>query len=51
MADKIVARSLQNLQVQVAMPGHSIIVDEPPAHGGDGLGPSPIQLLCGSLAA
>ena len=56
----VTARHLRNHQVQVIMDTGdeskrrgpwSIIVDEAPQSGGEGVGPSPINLTLGALAA
>lgn len=36
--------------VQIAMGAHTMIGDEPVEAGGSGIGPSPFQLMCASLA-
>ncbi len=40
-----------NYSQLVTTDGHSFIVDEPVAGGGDGLGPSPYELLLGALGS
>jgi uncharacterized OsmC-like protein len=56
----VTARRLRNHQVQVTMDTGedtkrrgpwSLIVDEAPQSGGEGVGPSPINLTLGALAA
>ena len=56
----ITARHLRNHQVQVVMDTGSsdkgrgpwsMVIDESPASGGDGVGPSPINAALGALAA
>jgi len=42
---------LENYQVQVRTSAHSWIADEPPRNKGDGLGPSPFDLLLGALGS
>ena len=40
-----------NYSQLVTTDGHSLVVDEPVAGGGDGLGPSPYELLLGALGS
>jgi putative redox protein len=47
----IVARSLENLQVEIETGKHQLVADEPINDGGDDLGPSPYGLLLSALAA
>lgn len=48
---EVVARWIRGRQVEVVTQGHAWIVDESRERGGDGLGPSPLALLRGALAA
>lgn len=47
----IARRADGRLRHEVQIRGHQITADEPPEHGGDDDGPSPLELLAGSLAA
>lgn len=47
----IARRADGGLRHEVQMRGHQITADEPPEHGGEDNGPSPLELLAGSLAA
>jgi putative redox protein len=47
----VVARSLQNLQVEIIARDHLLLADEPESNGGDDAGPDPYALLLSSLAA
>jgi putative redox protein len=47
----VIARSLQNLQVEIQADEHYLLADEPEGAGGDNKGPSPYGLLLASLAA
>ena len=51
MGDAVSCAGLENYQVQVRTAAHSWIADVPKAADGDGLGPSPFELLLGSLGA
>ncbi len=48
---RVVARRRRNYAHEVEIEGHTLIVDEPTASGGDDLGPSPTRLAAASLAA
>jgi putative redox protein len=49
---KVVAHRLQGFAHEIDIEGgHTIVVDEPPASGGTGTGPSPGRLLAASLAS
>jgi len=48
--NRVTVRSVQNKQSQITVGGiHSFIGDEPPALGGDGLGPNPFTLVVAGL--
>ena len=48
--NRVTVRSVQNKQSQITIGGaHSFIGDEPPALGGDGLGPNPFTLVVSGL--
>lgn len=47
---KVLAESLDNLQILLRTSGHAILADEPSGTG-DGLGPDPYELLLSSLGA
>ena len=38
-------------KVEIAAAGHSLVPDEPPSNGGQGVGPSPFDLVLAGLAA
>jgi putative redox protein len=49
---RVVARRRSNYTHDVEIEGgHTLVVDEPPASGGDDLGPSPTRIAAASLAA
>ncbi len=47
----VIARWIQDKQVEVVTQGHGWIVDESRERGGAALGPSPLGLLRAALAA
>ena len=48
--NRVTVRSIRNKQSQITIGGvHSLIGDEPPALGGDGLGPNPFTLVVSGL--
>jgi len=51
MMAQLTATNTLNYQVEIKANSHSILADEPKSVGGDDLGPSPFELLLGSLAA
>lgn len=48
---QLTASNTLNYQVEITANSHTILADEPQSIGGDDLGPSPFELLLGSLAA
>ena len=46
-----VARRIRGYQHEVEIRDHTVIVDEPPALGGEDTGPNPQELLAASLAS
>ncbi len=50
-AMRAVARQREKLTHDVKVGNHSVTVDEPVESGGDGLGPSPQELLAAALAS
>ena len=51
MADTVSCTNLERYQVHVRTPAHALTADFSKTDGGDGLGPSPFELLLGSLGA
>ena len=48
--NRVIVRSVYRKQSQIIIGGvHSFIGDEPPALGGDGLGPNPFTLVVSGL--
>lgn len=48
--NRVVVRSIQHKQSQITIAGrHSMIGDEPPSLGGDGVGPNPFTLVVSGL--
>lgn len=51
MAREVTVTYVRNLQHEVRMGPHRLVVDEPEAAGGDDTGPGPYELLLASLGA
>ncbi len=47
----VVARRISGHQHQIDIRDHTLIVDEPPSHGGEDTGPDPQELLAASVAS
>ena len=47
----VIVTSIRNLQNEVNYGGHTLIVDEPKAVGGDEAGPDPYTLILGALGS
>ncbi len=51
MKSQVSVSTVENFQVLVRTGSHGWLADEPPAVGGDGLGPNPFDQLLGSLGS
>ncbi len=49
MMTTVTVKSVENLQQLVVTGDHAFVADEPEGKGGDGLGPTPSELLLSAL--
>jgi uncharacterized OsmC-like protein len=51
MSRPVTVMSLGGFKTEARVAGHRLVLDEPPEHGGEDAGPTPVETLLAALGA